>query len=285
MFLPEVKVMFGASRPPTLEELRKLPRINGDANPGVYLVIIHTPGQANDTYIYIGSATSSWGGLTERTSTEHGNSQFRKMNPDFPLYKKVDEPGKGRYITCHKLCSLPYPGKIDADVQRVKILCLMAETICMSWLHTWQNPQSALTRVFVPGSPWTSGTALKPLNKTAPMAPFRQNYVRPVSLSPRSVVANDSPSTVDKVAPVEYWKQAIDVDDGMDTRWDGESESEYPKCWKDSAVDCGDVGKYEDLDGLPCADDFEEADDFEDADDFGDADFEEVDDYGDANDS
>lgn len=77
---PELKVMLGRDCPPTIDELLDyLPVIGGTREPGVYIdIIVHKDVTvSHKTFLYVGSATATDGGLRARTA-QHLDSNWRK---------------------------------------------------------------------------------------------------------------------------------------------------------------------------------------------------------------
>jgi hypothetical protein len=124
------------------------------------------------TWQYVGVATrTSQKGIWSRTS-EDSRPQHRATLVDnertFYLYKLIDEPGTERTYTFFKLAMGTYTSGDIADVEFMRMVCFVAETVLMGWLQAYKHEELKWQQYWAL-TPWTTTTAFLPVNRDPPV--------------------------------------------------------------------------------------------------------------------
>lgn len=135
----EAKMLYEKDSAPSVEDWKSLPHIGNSLEPGVYLGLILTPGDEQDTSQYIGSATGPAKGLSGRVR-EHQDPVYRSKERERTpgqrghiYYNKIDECGKSRYWIWRRLCCGSFTSGSQEEIESVRELCVMAEQIYSGW--------------------------------------------------------------------------------------------------------------------------------------------------------
>jgi hypothetical protein len=129
----EVQGLFNADEPPTLSEIKGL-QWKHTTEPGVYIKII----EANETHIYVGSATSISGGLNGRRA-DHEKS----VCPDEKSYHRrlmLHENGVKKTMSFRTLFLMPWSSNLSTEnVLYTRRVCLLVEAIFASMLGAYKS--------------------------------------------------------------------------------------------------------------------------------------------------
>ncbi|KAF2721753.1 hypothetical protein K431DRAFT_346175 [Polychaeton citri CBS 116435] len=170
--VPKAKWIFGADSPPSVQDLLDLPMIPSDNRPGVYLGVVLTPNDVDDSHSYVGSATAPGRGLMNRTG-QHADPNHRKKEKQkrssrgTRFYNIVDQADKNRYIEFRALAIHDITSGKAAVINYMRETCLVAEQIFASWLRSFTDHSMKAYRWLESTSPWKSG--LSGLNGALPL--------------------------------------------------------------------------------------------------------------------